>query len=289
MLGNDVAESGPQVMVSGAHRHPIGKTLEIAAAMTSRIDPNIRCAILLLEEDQLFRVAEHNLLPQDRIILQSLHSPEEMDLLSSLIESYGANVRPLVTEAAEFIGAILFFGDLTNASPQLEQELEQVCWIATLAIEQKHLTEELAYRAHHEPLTHLWNRVWMEGEIERVLTIAAGTDDCVGLIVVGLDRLRVINEVLGYQIGNEVLRQAAERLRRSVSAGCSIARGGGDDFMVLVSKASSFERLRLESEKLLSCFDQPFRIGEHELTVKASLGTAFTEGLPTSAADLQSR
>ncbi|HSU56794.1 MAG TPA: EAL domain-containing protein [Candidatus Dormibacteraeota bacterium] len=295
MLVSDMPLSSSSESGSGALRmlvqgFPVSRTLEAAAGVVARLQHNTRCAILLVRDDRLEIAAEHDLTALDRRLLDQLSALPGAGALANFGLEHCAEVRPLVTHAAELIGALVVFNfNRSRDEEKLTGRLDEVCAIATLAIEQKHLTEELSYRAHHDPLTHLWNRVWMEEEIARTLDASFETGRSTGLMLIGLDSFRLINEVLGSQAGNELLRQVAMRLLNAMEPGFLLARGGGDEFIVLMPNLTSQDRVNTFCSQLLTWFDKPFEIGDHELLMRASIGTTVTAPGECEAGELQNR
>jgi diguanylate cyclase (GGDEF)-like protein len=274
-----------ELAVQGA---PIDRTLNSLANLISRLHSSSRCAIFLLENERLWLAAERNLQSNDRALMSSAPAQSPLHFLENLTKCTSVHVKSFVTSTAELIGALVVFGlDSPEAEEAIGNELDKICWMATLAIEQKHLSEELSYRAHHDPLTHLWSRVWMEEEIDRVLS--SGNRVRLGLAVLGIDRFRVINDVLGYQLGNELLRQIAGRIARVLDPAYSLARGGGDEFMILMTDLNSPDDINDVAQTLLTCFDETFKIGDHELVVRASIGSAFAASDECSADGLESQ
>jgi diguanylate cyclase (GGDEF)-like protein len=273
-------------MVAGGE--PITPTLQAIAALCAQIHGGLRFGMLLSENEHLILAADHNLSGEDRLILSRLSFQPFTSALTQLHGHASTYVRPLITPASELIGALVVFGlNQSSHKAALQQELDEICWIATLAIEQKHLSEELAYRVHHDALTHLWNRVWMEEEIHRALTLPSRKDSSVGLSILGVDRFRIINDVLGSQVGNELLCQIAGRIANRIQPSFLLARGSGDEFMVLMPNVSDPEQVTVGSRELLSCFDEPFQIGDHELAIKASIGSATIEAVVCTVAELE--
>ncbi len=269
---------------------PATQTLQAIVALSAHVHCDIRCAILLLENEHLKLAADYRLLDEDRRILSRFSAQTVIAALPHLKQLSCAYVKPLVTPAAELVGALVAFG----FPPPLDQsainrKMHDVCWMATLAIEQQHLSEELSYRARHDALTHLWNRVWMEEEIQRVLTLRSGTETEVGLAILGVDRFRVINDVLGYQVGNELLCQIARRIASRLEGSFSLARGSADEFMVLMPDLASPEQAKTISGRFLGCFDEAFAIGDHELVVKASIGYTTVGAALCASTELESQ
>jgi diguanylate cyclase (GGDEF)-like protein len=273
-------------MVAGGA--PIASTLQAIAAICAQTRRDMRFGILLLENERLNLAADHNLLGEDRLVLNRLSSQPPTLALAHLKGHSSAYVKLLITPASELIGALVAFGlHQPFDEAALDRELNEVRWMATLAIEQKHLSEELAYRVHHDALTHLWNRVWMEEEIYRVLTFASRREASIGLAILGVDRFRIINDVLGSQVGNELLCQIAGRIASRMAPSFSLARGSGDEFMVLMPDVSAPEQVDLSSREFLRCFDECFQIGDHELAIKASIGSTIVKASACTVTELE--
>lgn len=282
--------AGPNALTLLAHGSPLGRTLEAAAAVISSSHRDLGCAILLVSDDRLISSAAHGLADADQRLLSRLCQLPINESLLALERHQRAEVKTLVTSTSEFIGAVVLFGASVLACPErVNSQLDEVCAIATLAIEGKHVQDELYFRAHHDPLTQLWNRLWMEEEITRVLEDSLGTGFPTGLILIGLDSFRIINELLGSQVGNDLLRNIAIRLSRVLRPSWSLARCSGDEFALLIPDLLVPEQVAEYASEILHVFDDPFEIGDHELHVRATLGT--TVALPGECRpdDLQNR
>jgi diguanylate cyclase (GGDEF)-like protein len=127
----------------------------------------------------------------------------------------------------------------------------------------------------------------MEEEIHRILTLASRKDRSVGLAVLGVDRFRIINDVLGSQVGNELLCQIAGRIANRMPLPFSLARGSGDEFMVLMPDVTAPEQVDAYSHEFLGCFDECFQIGDHELAITASIGSAVMKATNCTVAELE--
>lgn len=260
-----------------AYGSPVGRTLEAAAAIAASIENDIGCGILLVSDDRLVLAASHGMQHADRRLLNRLCLLPINDCLAALSLHHSSEMRPLVTAAAELIGAVVLFYPISSPTgTRVGNQLDEVCAVATLAIEGKHLSDELYFRAHHDALTQLWNRLWMEEEIARVLDDSLETGFATGLLLIGIDSFRIINELLGSQVGNELLRHVAIRLTSGLKPGWSLARCGGDEFLVLIPDLASSDQVAEAASHLLASFDRPFEIGDHELLIRATVGTSFT-------------
>jgi diguanylate cyclase (GGDEF)-like protein len=132
---------------------------------------------------------------------------------------------------------------------------------------------ELRRLADHDHLTGLPNR----GYISRMIdgSITSGRKSGFALFFVDLDRFKGINDQYGHIVGDQVLRQAAERLRGAVCKTAMVARAGGDEFIVLQAGSESTSAMIL-AEAILAAFEQPFEIaGANGGTIGVSVGVAF--------------
>ncbi len=245
--------------------------LQSALQVICNVCPEVRAAILVIQEDAFVTAARWGLTPGDCEFLAKLNYSELTSFLEPPSGEQGVYVRPLITHAAEIVGMLVILNQ--NAVTNLgtcERQIELACVIATLAIEQKQIVDELSYRALHDPLTHLWNRTRIEEEI--AASLGSGGEKYTGVILVGLDSFQSLNELLGAEAGDELLIQTAARITQAAEPGFSVARGSGDEFIVLMPDLVSRDRVQTFSSELMIWFDKPFLVAEHELGVRASLG-----------------
>jgi diguanylate cyclase (GGDEF)-like protein/PAS domain S-box-containing protein len=154
------------------------------------------------------------------------------------------------------------------------------------------LRRQVTHLTFHDGLTGLPNRAYMEQRAQDVLgqvrqaPAAAGDGGqqiVPGVIVLGMDRFTAVNEECGHAAGDLLLAQIARRLRLAVSPQDTVARWGGDEFAVLTESAASAAELADIAERLSrSVAAQPFRIGETDLAITASVGVARADGSPAA-------
>ncbi|MBC7291164.1 MAG: bifunctional diguanylate cyclase/phosphodiesterase, partial [Actinotalea sp.] len=145
-----------------------------------------------------------------------------------------------------------------------------------------------AHQAWHDSLTHLGNRDRLHQQLGRAMSAAeriGGPPDGVGLVLLDLDHFKDINDTLGHPVGDQVLMQVADRLRGVVADGdLEPCRLGGDEFAVVVE--GDLDETLLVAASLLASLEQPMRIGELELLVRASAGVAVAPDHGTDAETL---
>jgi diguanylate cyclase (GGDEF)-like protein/PAS domain S-box-containing protein len=137
--------------------------------------------------------------------------------------------------------------------------------------ESKRVQERVRYIAEHDALTGLPNRIQFKERLEQAVAHALRTDQQVAVLFADLDDFKRINDSLGHRVGDALLRTAAQRLRRCVRASDSVARFGGDEFVICMAGARDDAAAVLAS-KVLEALREPFLIDPHELYIGASIG-----------------
>jgi len=136
------------------------------------------------------------------------------------------------------------------------------------------LLDRTRHQALHDALTGLPNQLLFEDRVAQALTHAARSNNRVALLFVDLDRFKKINDNLGHDYGNQLLRQVAGRLLNVVRAGDTVARMGGDEFNLLLPGLASDSDAAMVAAKVVEALQAPFQIREHQLFVSASVGIA---------------
>ncbi len=134
--------------------------------------------------------------------------------------------------------------------------------------------EDLRFRATHDALTGIWNRVAVLDLLERSLEHGRRSHSQTGLLIIDLDRFKVVNDTFGHVAGDAVLQEAARRITHSVRPYDFAGRYGGEEFLVVLSECneqnvwSAAERIRL------AVCNGPIRVADTDIHVTASLGAA---------------
>jgi diguanylate cyclase (GGDEF)-like protein/PAS domain S-box-containing protein len=143
--------------------------------------------------------------------------------------------------------------------------------------ERKAFEQQLHHAAFHDALTGLPNRTLFEDRVRHALAVARRSGGLVAVLFVDLDDFKTVNDSLGHQVGDELLRQTAARLDASLRGGDTAARLGGDEFAVLVENVSTSSDVTIVADRIMGALDQAFVIGSEELYVRASIGIALAE------------
>jgi diguanylate cyclase (GGDEF)-like protein len=140
------------------------------------------------------------------------------------------------------------------------------------------------YMAHHDALTGLPNRRLMQDRLNQAILSARREQKHVGLLFIDLDRFKLVNDTLGHETGDYVLRDIARRLSKVVREGDTVSREGGDEFVIVLPNLAKPEAAQVVANKVLIEMARPIEVSGHELTVTASIGIAH---YPNDATDVQ--
>ena len=146
--------------------------------------------------------------------------------------------------------------------------------------ERKALEEQLAHQAFHDPLTNLPNRALLMNRVEHALARAGRSASAVGVLMIDLDDFKSVNDTLGHEAGDALLREVAIRLVASTRAADTVARLGGDEFVVLLEDLQYENEIIDIARRILDELRAPVLLHGAEIFVSASIGaTAGDEGL----------
>jgi diguanylate cyclase (GGDEF)-like protein len=144
--------------------------------------------------------------------------------------------------------------------------------------ERQLLHERLAVQATHDALTGLPNRLLLFDRIEHALRMTARSGQRLAALFVDLDGFKAVNDRLGHQAGDEVLRVAAERISDAVRDADTVARFGGDEFVVLCENVGEPERPVEIASRIIAALNRPFVVSAGAASISASVGIAVSEG-----------
>jgi len=147
---------------------------------------------------------------------------------------------------------------------QLQAELASHC-----AAEKR-----LDFIAHHDSLTGLPNRLQLQLRLEHGIAWARRHDSRLAVLFLDIDRFKEINDTLGHDAGDQVLAQFAQRLRQCVREVDTVARQGGDEFIVLLAELRSAHDAQQVADKIIAAIAAPFTVHGQALAVAASVGVA---------------
>jgi len=149
-------------------------------------------------------------------------------------------------------------------------------------IEQK---DALNYKAHHDDLTDLPNRVLFNDRLNHGIKKADRNNENLAVCFIDLDNFKIINDSLGHEIGDRVLKQVTVRLKDSIRSHDTLARWGGDEFIIIMEGLKNPQDASILAQKILKLLSKPCTIDGHELYVTSSIGISI---YPKDARDTDS-
>ena len=147
--------------------------------------------------------------------------------------------------------------------------------LAAIAIERRQANDHALHRALHDPLTGLPNRSLMEGRIQQALDSARRLKESVGLLLVDLDNFKVVNDTLGHEVGDQLLKHVAGRLGASLRQADTVARLGGDEFALVLPGIDGVEDADRVAGKVLGRLREPIVCNGIVLNPDASIGVSL--------------
>jgi diguanylate cyclase (GGDEF)-like protein/PAS domain S-box-containing protein len=152
--------------------------------------------------------------------------------------------------------------------------IEAVTMISKDITDRKRAEKELAYMATHDALTGLPNRILFNDRLTLALAQARRYQNELAVMLLDLDYFKDVNDSLGHSVGDQLLRAVGNRLRGIVRRGDTVARVGGDEFLLLLSELARVEDAATVAQNILEAFRKPFAIDNRELMITTSIGIA---------------
>ncbi len=294
---------------------PLDITLGKITAMIERHVESVTAVIGMLEDDGVIRLRSTSELPEeivrfyddlpptapggvtirsgvgDMFVFDLVDGPN-LGSAAELFARHGftqaRTCRLRAPGSGELVGTLTIFhrvaGDLAPADLQPVQRATN---LAAIAIERHQFAAALEYQALYDPLTDLPNRALLSRRIHEALVMTAGEAQGVAVLFIDLDRFKVVNDSEGHAIGDIVLQQVAERLRRQLRAGETLGRFGGDEFMVVCSRLHSEREASAAADRFAAELLEPLVLADgSELFVTASIGIAYSADASVPAESL---
>jgi len=159
---------------------------------------------------------------------------------------------------------------LTETNNTLEEKVKEKTRERTQVLETQKI--ELDYQAHHDYLTELPNRVKLQKEVQKFLDFNKHTKVNSAILFIDLDHFKNINDSFGHDIGDNVLKITASRIRGCIRKNDFLARFGGDEFVVFINSYESKHDLERIAENIIECISKPILIENKTMFVSCSIG-----------------
>jgi diguanylate cyclase (GGDEF)-like protein/PAS domain S-box-containing protein len=159
-----------------------------------------------------------------------------------------------IIENNHLAGAVLVFQDVT---------------------ERQQAAELIRYMANHDSLTNLPNRNFCNKRLPQAISLAKRHGRIICLLFIDLDRFKPINDTFGHAVGDRVLRQVADRLKKLLRSSDSVCRLGGDEFVILLETTDSVDGAKYVAEKTIEILNEPMEVEGHQCSIGASIGISI--------------
>lgn len=185
-------------------------------------------------------------------------------------------LHPIFSGNGNVLGAFVLYCREPKESSEAERKLiELAARIAGIAIERKRSEQTIRHMAHHDVLTGLPNRILLEDRLQQAIVQANRRRVLVAVLFVDLDHFKHVNDSLGHHVGDLLLRAAAQRMQTCLRDADSIARIGGDEFVIELSEIQRKHDAAVVAQKVQSVLAEPFAIGGHVLQIGCSIGISI--------------
>ena len=308
-----------QVLESVARGLPLHEVLTEIALMVEGQVPGSRCAVMFADTAERLVVAAAPSLPADfrrqvpevpivdgagtcgtaafrreTVVTECIADDPIWNGWAAMMESFGIRSAwsvPLVaTDGETVLGTIAVYNGVVGRpdSPLIEL-VTSMARLAEIAIERTAVEEQLAHEAMHDPLTGLPNRALLIDRLSWALGRARRRPGHLAVLFLDVDGFKVVNDSLGHAVGDALLHRLADRLVATVRPGDTVARFGGDEFVVLcedLDEDSSRDEAIEIAERLRHALDAPLVVPDAEAYLRASIGIALCDGSVGDADDL---
>lgn len=135
--------------------------------------------------------------------------------------------------------------------------------------------KQLEHQATHDLLTGLPNRVLLKDRLDQAIHYAQRSGRIAALVLLDIDRFKVVNDALGHALGDELLCQIAERLKGAIRDTDTVARFGGDEFVLLLTQVAAVDDVRTVIRNIQMLLSTPYQFGERRFNLSASVGVSL--------------
>ncbi|ANU24148.1 EAL domain-containing protein [Planococcus donghaensis] len=210
-------------------------------------------SILGYRNGELIGQSYKNLLPkQQDLIITSVSLEEDLKFLKKDGNDFSVEyVVSSIKENEQVIGEVVTFRDITK---------------------RKQLEKEISHLAYYDHLTDLPNRILLEDYLKLKTEKAKASGQKVAVLYLDLDRFKIINDSFGHSYGDMLLKNVANRIRRSVPADAFVSRQGGDEFTIVLPGYDNNQEVLNLVDNLIASFTEPFSLKGNEVYIKTSIG-----------------
>ena len=225
------------------------------------------------EVDRIFGLNTRQSDPSFAVFLNAVHPDDRQHVIDTINQAisekrpYRNDFRVVHPDGTERIAH-------SEAETTFDDNGRAVYMFGTIqdVTERRQVQERLHYLAYYDSLTGLPNRQQVNDSLDRAMLEAATRERLVAVMFLDLDRFKNINDTLGHDVGDALLKEVAVRLKASLRPGDSISRLGGDEFILILGNIAHINDVTRVAQKILGQFIPPFRIAGRDLFISPSVG-----------------
>ena len=183
---------------------------------------------------------------------------------------------PIMSHDDNVLGSFaMYYHEVHYPDSTETQLIDFATRIARIAIEHRRAQERIRYMADHDALTGLANRTVLRDRVQQAVVQAHRNRCMVALLFIDLDNFKHINDSLGHRVGDRLLQEAADRLINCLREGDSVARIGGDEFVIVLPAITDGADAARAGAKVEEALAQSFLVDDHELHISGSIGISL--------------
>lgn len=308
LLRNDGSEIDVELWVDAVD----GPSSEVYAVEARNITAHLRAARALRSREQWLEgvintVADGIVTVDHRGIVQSFNPAAERIFRFRADEIIGKSIRELVpSPIADQVGHGVDWTQLSLLGQELmgkrkdgdvfpmEMALREMLQGDSVSYTgvvrdisaRRRAEERIRHLAQHDPLTNLPNRFLFGDRLDAAIGRASRHKDRLAVVFIDLNDFKPVNDDFGHAVGDLALVSLSERLKRSMRKTDTIARIGGDEFVVILEEISGEDHVRVLAEKVMAAVTEPFEVDGNQMRISASLGIALYPDDTTDADQL---
>lgn len=222
---------------------------------------------------KLYKKSSYEILGKALYNIEMPSAGDMRDHIQSIIET-GKKIKGEVSFKSPS-GEINFFEYVLAPVFDASGKIEAIAGTSRDITEQKIAENKTWKNANYDFLTGLPNRLMFRDKLEQAIIYSKRASESFALLFIDLDKFKKINDTLGHDLGDRLLKQTAKRINASVRETDIVARMGGDEFIVVLTYVRDVEEIKIVVENLMSKLSKPFKLNHKTASVSASIGIAL--------------
>jgi diguanylate cyclase (GGDEF)-like protein len=262
-------------------RNEVQAILDSAGAAILVVDSQMRLEVCNQQAQELF-FSELNAVEGEPLcdILQCASTAAEREVFKRILETGS------VSEQGDLVHEGRHYHFVATPLQDAEGRVTRAVFVYSDFTERRLAQEQVRQLAYFDSLTGLPNRTLIHDRIKDAIALARRQGHAVAVLFIDLDRFKPINDTLGHEAGDKVLRMVGARLTESVRATDTVARLGGDEFLVTLTSLTSNYHIAPLTRKILDALAEPYDVDGREVFTGASIGVGLYPDDGESPTDL---